>query len=58
MASGYEKQACGVDSNTGWGEPRPVRSAILTGIAISAAILHYGWLVWSFLKVLAACLGW
>lgn len=24
MASGYEKAACGVDPNDGWGEPRPI----------------------------------
>lgn len=52
MASGYEKQACGVDPNTGWGEPRPVQSAILTGVAVAAAVLHYGWLFWSFFQAL------
>ena len=52
MASGYEKAACGVDPNTGWGKPRPVLSAILTGVAIAVAFLHYGWLVWSFIRAL------
>ncbi len=52
MASGYEKHACGVDPNTGWGEPRPVRSTILTGVTIAAAIFHYGWLFWSFVRAL------
>jgi len=52
MASGYEKHACGVDPNTGWGKPRPARSAILTGVAIAAAIFHYGWLFWSFVRAL------
>jgi hypothetical protein len=52
MASGYEKAACGVDPNTGWGGPRPVRSAILTGVAVAAAIFHYGSLFWSFIQAL------
>jgi hypothetical protein len=52
MASGYEKHACGVDPNTGWGKPQPVRSAILTGVAIAAAFLHHGWLFWSFIEAL------
>jgi hypothetical protein len=52
MASGYEKQAWGVDPNTGWGEPRPVRSAILTSVTVAAAIFHYGWLFWSFIQAL------
>ena len=52
MASGYEKPACGVDPNTGRGEPQPVRSAILTGVAIAAAVFHYGWPFWSFVQAL------
>lgn len=52
MASGYEKHACSVDPNTGWGEPRPVRSAILTSVAIAAAVFHYGWLFQSFIQAL------
>jgi hypothetical protein len=40
MASGYEKHACGVDPNTGWGKPRPVQSAILTSVAIATALFH------------------
>jgi hypothetical protein len=52
MASGHEKAACGVDPNTGWGKPRPVRSAILTGVAIAAGIFHYGWPFWSFVSAL------
>lgn len=58
MASGYEKAACGIDPNTGWGKPRPVQSAILTCVAVIAALLHYGWLFWSFFQALAACLSW
>lgn len=57
MASGYEKHACGVDPNTGWGEPRPMRSAILTGVAIAAAILHYGWLLCALWRALSAVLA-
>lgn len=57
MASGYEKHACGVDPNTGWGEPRPVLSAILTGVAIAAAIFHNGWLLCALWRALSAVLA-
>jgi hypothetical protein len=57
MASGYEKAACGVDPNTGWGDPRPVRSAILTGVAVAATLVHYGCLLWALWRALVAVFG-
>ncbi len=56
MASGYEKQACGVDPNTGWGKPRPVASALLTGAAVALAVIHWGAKLWWLGAMIAACL--
>ena len=52
MASGYEKDACGVDPNSGWGKPRPVASALLTGAVVVVALIHWG----ATLCWLATCL--
>jgi hypothetical protein len=56
MASGYEKHACGVDPNTGWGKPRPVASALLTGAAVALAVIHWGAKLWWLWAMIAACL--
>ncbi len=56
MASGYEKHTCGVDPNTGWGKPRPVASALLTGAAVVLPMIHWGAKLWGLWAMIATCL--
>ncbi len=56
MASGYEKHACGVDPNTGWGKPRPVASVLLTCAAVVLAVIHWGAKLWGLWAMIVTCL--
>ena len=34
MASGYEKQACGLDPNQGWGKPGRIANAVQLAVVV------------------------